>query len=475
MPGPNYRQPELPRLREWTEAPANATTPDAGEAWWLPFGDPVLDRLMLIGLAENQDVRIALARIREARALVGGAEAELLPSADGSISVSRQGRSYDGATTHNVFEAMFLPTWEIDLFGGTRRRIQSATAQTAAAYARRDAVVLTLTAEIARAYVDFLDAEEALRITRDTLGNQQENVDITSVRYEAGLTNALDVTQAERQLLATRSELPRFTAIQAEALHRLERLLGTTPGGLDDLLPQPAPLPPVPQADIVLSSPDAVLVNRPDIRLAENLLQAAVADQGVARADWLPRISLSALFGTRDVDPESFFLRSGRSWEVSGSLFQTIFDFGRIDARIQAADARADAQVADLRRVVLLAYAEVETSLASYVQREQRLRDLAAALVKSRETLELARERYVAGLSGFLDVVDAQRVVFQVELEQAVGRADVARSFISLETALGGATFADLPEPDADRLPVFIFSPLEEDPNSAYRDPVATQ
>ncbi|MGA9992054.1 MAG: efflux transporter outer membrane subunit, partial [Thiobacillaceae bacterium] len=291
----------------WSEAPeSSVSAASADSPWWTTFNAPELDSLVKRALRANLDLRLAEARVREARARRGATAASQWPLVDARASGARErdsrnapnpvlvrpdGQVESPGQQENFFQAGFDATWEFDLFGGTRRSIEAAQADVESAVYDRDAVLLTLLAEVSRNYIELRGAQAQRRIARESLAAQQDMLTLVRARYVAGMATDLDVARAEAQVQQTTSQLPALDASYKKALHRLDVLLGQPPGAFADELRSARPIP-VPSVQPPLGVPSDLLRQRPDIRSAERRLAAASARLGVAKADLYPKFSL---------------------------------------------------------------------------------------------------------------------------------------------------------------------------------------
>ena len=468
MAGPNYRKPDLPAGKQWVELDGNEVAKEpSDQPWWLILGDDRLNALMDKALTGNLDVQVALARIKEARAGQSGAVAQLLPNSSGELTGARVEPSTGyNFQTQNQFQANLNISWEIDLLGGNRRELQARTAETDAAYLNRDAVLLEMTVDVARAYVQLRNAVAQIKVLEANIATQSETLRLTTLRQQYGLGSALEVSQAARQVSATKADLNPLLSARAQARHRLEVLLGGLPGSLPELDEVTTGIEP-PQTKVVLDSPANVLVKRPDVALAERQLAAAVARQGVSRAAWLPRFNLAVLLGTMTANPDNLLFETGQTSSLGGTVTQPLLDFGRIKAQIRATDARSEAQLANLKQRSLTALSEVETALAQYANSEHRRMDLIDTEAKSEETLRLSRKLYLDGLGQFLNVLDAQREVLASQLARTDSDAAVVQAIVDLQSAMGGSTFPEKPLPSKNDPPLMQIS-LPEKINTTY-------
>ena len=471
MAGPNYRKPDLPTAKNWVEA--TDKTPVEGKAapsagpWWTVLGDETLNALEQRALVGNLDVRMALARIKEARAGQIGAVANLLPNSSGQLShVYTQPNSGYGYKPQTQTQENLSISWEIDLLGGNRRELEARIAEREAALLNRDSALLIMSVELARTYVQLRDAVGQITVLQANIDSEKEIVRLTTLRAQYGLGSDLEVAQAGRQLASTEAGLPPLFAARAKARYQLELLLGELPGTVKEL-DQIATGVSVPEAKVVLAAPGDLLVRRPDVAIAERRLAAAVARQGVTRAEWLPRISLSALLGNIFTFPPNSVYPVGETWMLGAQATQTLLDFGRIASEIRVSDARADQALINLKQCSLTAFAEVETALAAYGNSGKRLSALTETEAKAQKAFDLSRQLYLDGLGQFLDVLDAQRELLAAQQTRQAAEASVVGSIIDLESAMGGATFAEKPEPDLKKDPplMMLSVPQKIDPS----------
>ncbi|MGJ0484969.1 MAG: efflux transporter outer membrane subunit [Methylomicrobium sp.] len=413
---------------------------EALKRWWQSFGDNELDRLMDRALAGNLDIKIALARVEQARAERRGTRAELFPKVDVAAGAQRNENPFPGfapGIKFNLFELGFDALWEIDLFGRQRRRLEAASAdlEGAAEQYRQSQVVLT--SEIARTYIDYRSLQNQLRITRSNLESQQHTLGLTERLNAEGVGTKHDVVRARAQAFATESQIPALEARLVSALRQLEVLAGQRPGSLDEHLNSKAAVPVAPAIGI-LASPAETIRHRPDLRGAERNLAAATAMQGAAIAELFPKISLSAFVGLRNTDIEQLFKSAAFSYGTAANLLQPLLNFGRIRAGIDLADAKQKEAYLAYQKAVLEALQETETAMTGYLKEEIRRQTLARSVADLKESVRLSNLRYTEGVSSFLDVLDAQRALYVAEIDLARSEAEAATSLIALYKALGG-------------------------------------
>jgi multidrug efflux system outer membrane protein len=458
--GPRYKRPEIPVPNTWTEAPAaSAVANDASLArWWTEFRDPILDRLVARAVEGNLDLKIAAARIREARAARGIAASAGLPQVGASAAYSRAQRSDAvppfksagganspfGPREQNAFEAGFDASWEIDVFGGVRRDKEAASAQVQAAEEGRREVLVTLLADVARSYVELRGAQAQLQILEKTLGSEADTLGLAKARFEAGLGTDLDVARAEGLLRATEAERPLLQRLAKQAVYRLGVLLGREPGALAAELEIPGAIPPVPP-EVPLTLPSELLSRRPDLRRAERELAAATARVGVARADLFPRFSIVGNFGRLSEDAGDLSAGASQFWRVIPAVRWPILSGGRIRANIRVQNARQDQALQQYEKAILTALEDVENALSAHAREQTRRAALRASVAANSRALDLAMDRYTSGLESFLSVLDAQRAVYAAEDQLVQSERSAAVSLVAVYKALGGGWSPDSP------------------------------
>ena len=457
--GPDFREPVPAVPNRWQagrEAAAGLKPidPESLKNWWKSFGDARLDRMMDQALGGNLDLKIALARIDQARAERRGTRAELFPEVNVSANVGRFDNPLPGivptSTRFNLFELGFDAFWEVDLFGRLRRRLEAATANLGAAAEDYAQALVTLTADLARAYVEYRSLQEQLRITRSNLETQQHTLKLTERLFEVGVGTRHDVVRARAQTETTAAQIPALEAGLIATLRQLEVLVGRQPSALTAELDQPGPVPAAPGREL-LASPAATIRHRPDLRFAERRLAAATALQGAAIAEWFPKLSLASFLGFRNTELEDLFKSAAFSYGVAGNLLQPLVNFGRIQAGIDLADAQQKEAYLAFEKAVLEALRETETALTRYLKEEVRRQYLARAVADQRESVRLSQLRYQEGVITFLDVLDAQRALLAAELELARSVAATSTNLIAVYKALGGGANAQPPQPQLSR------------------------
>ncbi len=453
--GPDYHAPKVNTPAGWTEAtlsPSGATNSAVQITdWWKTFNDPELNSLVARAVAANHDLRIADARLRQARALRSGVAWDLGPTINASAAYTdalqsknslpfpkNTGTSSFGYLYHtDLYDAHFDATWEIDVFGGKRRALQQAYAEYASVEEDRRDTLVSVLAEVARNYVEVRDYQQRLAIARDNIAAQQDAVDIARARFNAGLTSELDLRQAEALLATTQAQVPSLNTSLKEGVHRLGVLIGREPGALVAELGADAPVPAPPPA-VPVGLPSDLLRRRPDVRRAERDLQAATANVGVQTAELFPKFTLVGLGGFQSFSASDWFAYSSKYWSAGPTVTWRLLDYGRIRSQIKAAGAQADQSLAAYEKTVLMSFEDVENALAAYANEQQRYRALTDAVTASRGAVDLANERYTKGLGDFLNVVDAERSLYQAQDQLAESQSAVSVDLVALYKALGG-------------------------------------
>jgi NodT family efflux transporter outer membrane factor (OMF) lipoprotein len=427
------------------EKPADVTQ------WWTVFQDPALTSLVERAAASNLDLAAAEARIREARATRDAAAAGLYPQVDVNASAVRS-RSHTGnfgGVTSNLFRAGFDAAWEIDVFGGIRRGVEAAEAQEASAIEDWHDVRTTIVAEVATAYLDLRGAQKELAIARENLGSQQETLNVTRQKFEAGFVSGLDVANSEAQVATTESRIPTFESTIYASAYALGVLLGEEPTAVLDELQavEGAGHIPKPPGEVPVGLPSELLRRRPDIRKAEETLHAATAQIGVATADLYPKFSITGSLGIQSGNISGLGSIANRYWSIGPSVSWPFLDGGRIRANIRFQEAIASEQGIAYRRTVLVALQDVETALVSFQKEQRRRAALEQAVEANKRAVELARLLYDEGKTDFLNVLTAQALLFATEDQQVQSVRTVSQDLVALYKALGGGWDPNQPNP----------------------------
>jgi len=460
--GPDYVEPEVSIKDEWraaVEAEMSQEEP-AIEKWWESLDDSVLTDLIRRAEVASLDLRIAVARVAEARALRGIAKGDLFPSLvlDGAYSYtelsenSPVGQIITGAggtvEPTEQWQASAGSFWEIDVFGRIRRRTEAATAQFEATIEDYRDVLVSLYAEVALNYVDVRSLQTRLDFAHQNVGAQRESLQLTRDRFRAGLTSALDVAQAEQNLAQTESTIPTLESALNAALNRLAVLLGEQPGALhDELLANGAEIPTAPAA-LMTGVPADILRRRPDVRRAERLLAAQTARIGVAKADLYPTFSISGFVEAVAGSASNLFEGESVGWGIIPGFRWDLFQGGKIRNNIRAEEARTQQALYGYQQTILLALEEVEDALVAYDRERVRRERLQEAADASQRAVDLVRTQYISGLTNFQNLLDTQRSLFQQQDLLAESEGRVVQNLFVLNRALGGGWSLEPEAPD---------------------------
>jgi len=402
-------------------------------AWWRHFDDPVLDALIVEALANNKTLAIAKARVEEARASRGIAKAALLPDigATGSAQRGNQGFATNDKVV-GIAEIDLRASWELDLFGRNQARVAEATALLQSEEATAQGVRVGLLADVARSYFDLRNAQRQIKLTGQNLETQKQTLDLIRAQVQGALASDFDVQRAGAQVSATAAQIPALQTARDTALNRLNILLGHPPGARDALLEPPREFKPLDQR-ILVAAPAKVMAARPDIRAAERRFAASISAKDVATAELFPDISLTALFGGQTATPFA-----SNPWSIGLGLVQPILNFGRIESRIDAADARQTQAFLTYQQTVLEGLENMENALSSYSHEASRNAALTTGVAQNRRAAELARQQYTNGYTSLLDVLVAERNLLDAESAQATSDAGLRRDLVNIYTAAGG-------------------------------------
>lgn len=442
--GPDYVPPHMDSPAAWrnTTPQAAPLAPEAARlaAWWQTLDDPVLTQLIARAVNGNLDFKLALSRVREARAQRGIRDAALYPVIDASGTYTRIRRSEnnlgDGAT-HDLYAAGFDAGWEIDVFGGLRRGVEAAEAELQARQADLNDVLVSLLAEAALNYLDARTFQARLGVAQENLGIQEQTYRLVQSRFEAGLSDQLALQQARYNLDGTRARIPTLRTGLEAALNRLAVLTGAPPGAVHDALDRYEPIP-VPPPTVAVGVPAETLRRRPDVRRAERQLAAQTARIGEATADLYPKFGLAGFIGLESLTRGDFLERTSRTWTVVPGVSWRIFDAGAIRQNIAVQTARQEQALLRYEASILQALEEVEDTLKAYVEEQLRRQALIDAAQAARQAVLLAEDRYKAGLVDFNNVLDAQRSLLSFQDQLATSEGTVTANLVRLYKSLGG-------------------------------------
>jgi outer membrane protein, multidrug efflux system len=445
--GPDYHAPKVSVPPQWTAPLSGGETNSHADLaeWWKSFGDEELDSFIATAITSNLTLQVAKARIREARGQRGIVSGKLWPSVGSSGSYSRNrwpDNTFpplppDTPNNFNFYNADFDASWEIDVFGGTRRAVEAASADIGAAeFGERD-VLVSLLAEVARNYINVRAYQKRLAITRQNIEVQEKILNLTSNRFETELSSDLDVQQATAVLNDTEAEVPFLETGYQESINRLAVLLGQAPGTLEEKMATEKPIPITPPL-VPAGLPSDLLKRRPDVQKAERQLAAATARIGAAKADYLPKFFLTGVAGMQSVSASDWFNYGSRYWTIGPTVEWQLFEAGRIRANVEVQNARQEEAWNTYQQTVLTALEDTENALTAYAKEQIRRRSLSRSVNANEKALKLSSQRYESGLSDFLHVLDSERSLYAAQDAQVKSDQTVSLNLVQLYKALGG-------------------------------------
>jgi multidrug efflux system outer membrane protein len=483
--------------RATTQPSATTSRPIQITQWWATFRDPQLDSLVARAVRGNLYLKQAESRIRQARAqrVVAGAAEYPTIDAGGGYFIGRGGRNIEipqgafgapstpgkgggkqepsrldqsaqlnatplartptaglGASAvplspfgggglpgvvSQLYQVGFDASWEIDVFGGTRREIEAAEADLAASTEDRRDVLITLLAEVARNYVELRGFQRELAIAQENLESLRSTLRLTRDRFNAGVTTQLDVARAAAQVSTTEASIPAIDAQVHQAVHRLSVLLGEQPGALSAELLRAKPIP-APPPEVPVGLPSDLLRRRPDVRRAERQIAAATARVGVATAELFPKFTLTGTLGFDATKLTHIADWSSRFYSLGPGVSWPIFTAGRIRANIRVQNEAEQQALIGYHQTVLVALRDVEDALVVYSREQQRRKSLSDAVAAERQAVDLANQQYAQGVVDFLTVLETQRSLYGAEDALVQSDERISANLVALYKALGG-------------------------------------
>ena len=443
--GPDYRRPKVDTPEQWP----GAVSPDPlPAAWWQAYGDPVLDRMVEDALAYNTDLRLAIARVDEARAALGVSRADQLPQVSANAGASRNRASQESVLSippgvdpeYRNYRATLNASYEIDFWGKYRRATEATRAELLAAQSNREAVRLALITDVARGYFNLRALDAQVAVTRRTIGSRLASTALQRMRFEAGVASEFDLRQVEAQAAQAMALLPAFERSLAQQETALAVLLGQSPraivtvpaerGAAIDALTLPPAVP--------VGLPSDLLERRPDVRQAEQALIAANARIGQAKAAYYPSISLTAFLGGDSASLSDLFSAQARVWQIGGSAAQTIFDAGRTRQQVEQARAREQQLLASYASTIQNAFKDTLDALVAQRTAREALDAEQTRVTALQSSYKLAQLRYDNGVSSLLDVLDVERGLLDAELNRIEAQRAQLAATADLFKALGG-------------------------------------
>ena len=446
--GPDYQPPQAPVAAGWTGSettpalPVSAISVQDLAHWWTTFNDPALTSLVERAVQYNLDLKQSEARVQQARASRNIAVAGFGPTVNAGGTYVRSASGVETANgsknlTSNLYRTGLDASWELDIFGRTRRNVEAAEADLQASVEDRRDVLVTLVAEVALNYIDLRSFQQQIVIAQENLKAQRHTAEITRQRFQAGFVGALDVANAEAQVATTSSQIPSLEAFARQAIYALSILLGREPAALlAELRPAaaiPAGPPPVP-----VGIPADLLRRRPDIRRAEAQVHSATALIGVATADLFPTFAISGSAGFQSNQFSSWVDWVNRFWSFGPSANWPVFASGAIRANIELQKAVQEQSLIAFQQTVLTALQDVENALIASTKEDRRRAALTQAVRANRQAVKYATQLYTQGQVDFLNVLDSQRSLYVSEESLAQSTHDISTDLVALYKALGG-------------------------------------
>lgn len=412
--------------------------------WWKQFGDPMLDELVERALASNLDLKLAAARLREARAVVRIAGGDARPQLDAGGSYARREASTEVAfgqffpPDDNSFHSLgFQASWEIDLFGRVARGVEAANAEFDMAVEDARAALVVVCADVASHYVTLRGLEEQLAVLASDLASQQERAELVRSRVQAGLEDELALSRIEGSIARTRAQMPLLEREKAAREHALATLVGAWPRELNEQLASTRSTP-IPPADLATGLPTELLERRPDVRRAEREIARASALNAQATASLYPSLSIAGAFGVESERLEDLFEPGARTWTLGPSITAPLFRGGLLRAAVEARTAQEEQAILRYERAALEAVRDAETALSAWSRSNEHAAELRRALEAHRLAEQLALERHANGLEDFLSVLDAQRERLVTQHRLAEAATERAAAAVGVYRALGG-------------------------------------
>ncbi len=439
MVGPDYVRPPVDAPAAW-RLDEKDVRDLANTAWWEQFGDPVLNDLVALALRENKDLLIASARVDEYAGRYGFVRAELFPQVGAGYDAARQRINSSvisgsgGESTFNAYSAALNAAWEIDLWGRIRRQTEAARAQLLASEEARRGVIMSLVGSAAGGYINLRDLDRQLEIARATAKARGESYDIFKLRYEGGIISLLELSQNRSQYEEALATIPVFEKAIAQQENGLSVLLGKNPGPIprgktiDELL-----LPGIPAG-----LPSELLTRRPDIREAEQKLIAANAQIGAAKAQYFPTISLTGLFGFSSTSLSNLFDSQSKVWQYGGGITMPIFTAGAIAGQVEAAEAGQQQALFAYQKAIQQGFREVNDALVDQDRTREQLEAQKRQVAALQQYADTARLRYENGYTSFIEVLDAERSLFNAQLQYTQSQQIQFQAIINLYKAMGG-------------------------------------
>ena len=401
--------------------------------WWKAFNDENLNYLIEQAEANNSEYKIAIERIKEARADYKSISSGLYPqvNAYGKANRGDQGFMY-GNKEMTLYEAGFDASWEIDFFGGTLKKVAAQDALIKSIEYDREAALQTLRAETARNYITYRSLQNQRKIVQDNLQALNEIKNLVETRAKAGLANEIELNQVDSQYQQLKAKVSDLVGMEVAALNRLSVIIGKKPGFLDERLFEIEPVPIVNDM-VVLNNPSKIILQRPDIKSASETFIAATNLHEASLTDMFPKLSLSAFLGRQDTSNSS----PATVWNLGGNLLAPLLNFGKIQGKIDAADSKKTQAFHQYRKLILLALEDVETSTSNYATSLKSEQLNRKGYESEKQAFELTNERYKRGIENYIKVMQSLANVYETATKLVQDREKIANNFVALNKSLG--------------------------------------
>ncbi|KVP44322.1 efflux transporter outer membrane subunit [Burkholderia ubonensis] len=439
--GPDYVRPKVDAPASFRFASGEAADV-ANSAWWEQFQDPTLNALIATALAENRDVKVASARVDEFLGQFVSTRSALFPQVAAGFDATRQRSSRSGAiplpptvpSVSNQFQATLSATWDLDLFGKVRRETEAARANLHASEEARRATILALVASVASSYITLRSLDRQLEIAKATTASRADSVKVFTARFNGGEVSQMELAQSQSEYETTLATIPQLEMQIAQQEDALSVLLGRNPGPIV----RGRALAELETPAVPAGLPADLLERRPDLLQAEQNLIAQNALIGAARALYFPSISLTGLFGSVSAQFSNLFTGPARVWSFAGSATLPIFTGGNISGQVRQAEARQQEALYAYQKAIEVAFQQVEDALIGSQKSREQLAAQARQIDALRTYERLARLRYEGGYTSYIEVLDAERTLFNAELSYTQTRSATLTSLVNLYMAMGG-------------------------------------
>lgn len=443
--GPDYEKPEVEQPKEWNIKDSlilidSVDRTASGIEWWKLFGDTVLTNLIEAGLRENSDIKLAAARVEEYLAYYGISRSQFYPEINAGIR-SGYGKlpitdnpAQDKSSRRAIFRVDVSADWEIDLWGRIRRLNESARADVLASEESRQGMVLFITSKIAASYIELLTLRQQLEISRQTVESRENARRLFALRYEKGEISLIEVNQLESDYWNVKSQVPYYEQLIIQAENNIRVLTGMIPGSVgSDKNLDSLRIPVIPAG-----LPSTLLERRPDIRSAEQVLISANANIGAVKAEYYPRIALNGTLGLSSNDLTTILDPASQLWNIGGNIIAPLFNAGRTSSKVEVAEAVKKQALITYTNSVRSAFRDAENSLAAYRGTREQLEFVGNRVSALAVYTDLARMNFNEGVNSYLEVLDAERSLFDSQIFYASVRGDLLRSIVNIYSAFGG-------------------------------------